>query len=567
MADGYIDLSPIIREIARVDRNVDAVNSRVQALYGEVVPAVRSLRGDMEQLKRDFVQMIEENRRQAALQRALTEIVRVRQELERNFGNYKAVRNTMMGILEATDSHLVQETVINNVSQELMLSAPRYWLAPVVVALSAWIANNKSLAYRALDEAIRRDDEKTSLTFALICRRAGKKDACFMWLSRYFAMQKAENMKESIIAYIDAYTNGVFGIDDQNRCEEYIQHWIAQLQRDNPNFAEEQVDYWKNLWASTYDKDEKKVYPDLALCCPEFTAMSEYAQRVESAPLIAQEFAKILSTEVDRQSLVTAIDNELIKLVTNYDTDEAPLREEEEFLTDIKNSNGDEKWARARQERRKAMRIDSKVDLAGRLNEAITSGGDSNVSAKKTAIRFMQGHIKTAFKEYVEEKAPAYPEEITLRVNDWEGKTTDGSNRQELVSSYNTEIETRRKNALANVKPTTFIVMLCLAAVGLILAIVGICLGMAESDDNANIAVILLALGFVLLLVGLIVGLITLFKYKKKRAKINQTHDMMADRGGAMLNNAITQRITLNDIVANFNAAESCEQILLTEGE
>ena len=81
------------------------------------------------------------------------------------------------------------------------------------------------------------------------------------------------------------------------------------------------------------------------------------------------------------------------------------------------------------------------------------------------------------------------------------------------------------------------------------------------------VGAVLLVLGIVLLLVGLIVGLITMSKYKKKRAKINQTHDMMADRGGAMLNNAITQRITLNDIVANFNAAESCEQILLTEGE
>ena len=49
-----------------------------------------------------------------------------------------------------------------------MISTPDYWLAPVLVALAAWINNNRDLAERAIREAVKRDNEHTSLAMALI---------------------------------------------------------------------------------------------------------------------------------------------------------------------------------------------------------------------------------------------------------------------------------------------------------------------------------------------------------------------------------------------------------------
>ena len=52
-----------------------------------------------------------------------------------------------------------------------MILAPRYWLAPCLIALSAWINDNKELADKALKEALKRNEEKTTLFFALVSRR------------------------------------------------------------------------------------------------------------------------------------------------------------------------------------------------------------------------------------------------------------------------------------------------------------------------------------------------------------------------------------------------------------
>ncbi|WP_026505176.1 hypothetical protein [Butyrivibrio sp. NC3005] len=90
-----------------------------------------------------------------------------------------------------------------------MISTPEYWLAPCLVAVSAWIANDRDLAERAIKEACARDEEKTAITMALICRRNNRTQTCYEWLSIYFAKQDAADFSEGSFAYIDAYANGI----------------------------------------------------------------------------------------------------------------------------------------------------------------------------------------------------------------------------------------------------------------------------------------------------------------------------------------------------------------------
>ena len=103
-----------------------------------------------------------------------------------------------------------------------MLSTPKYWLAPCLVAVSAWIGNDRDLAERAIAEAVKRDEERTALTMALVCRRNNKVQTCYEWLSIYFAKQNASDFSEGTFTYLDAYVNGVFGPDDKHVCDDYI---------------------------------------------------------------------------------------------------------------------------------------------------------------------------------------------------------------------------------------------------------------------------------------------------------------------------------------------------------
>lgn len=567
MADGYIDLGPIIRA---VDRSISSLSSDMEKGFNSVGNYIRyvddgvqKIKTDLTKLKQDFVNMVLENRKQAALQRALIEIVRVRQELERDYGNYKNVRATMLGILESTDTKLVRQSTISTCTEELMISTPRYWLAPVLVALSAWLADNKPLATRALQEALNRDEEKTCLTFALICRRNKRTSACFEWLSRYFSMQKAEDMKESIIAYIDAYTNGVFGEDRDNMCEEYIQSWMNQLEHDDANFAEKQKAYWKH----TYElrcKDTTATYPQLAKCsAPEFAKMNEYIKRINAAPGIVEFFNKIITMPVDRLSLVRAIDNELIKLVKNYDKEEAPLREEEAYLTDIKESKGDEKYANAKKRLRELGKIDNKVNLATRLSQTVMSNKTEDISAKKTAIRFMAPYIKESFKEFIEEKASAFPKEIDVKVDDWSGKSKDAKNTKELSESYTTHQNNKREAELANVKDTAAKGTLITGLIFMVAAIALIACAFAMSMGVLHIGWVFAAIGIVCLFVSA-----NKFKKNKRlRAGINATYDKLISDGQTIISNAIKQYAAVISLVAKFDPIGCYNTLLITEGK
>ena len=94
-----------------------------------------------------------------------------------------------------------------------MISTPGYWLAPCLVALAAWINDQPELAEKAIKEGIKRNDEKTSLFFALICRRADRKEACLKWTQRYLANQDEENLDRKTIIVLDAFASGLFGAD------------------------------------------------------------------------------------------------------------------------------------------------------------------------------------------------------------------------------------------------------------------------------------------------------------------------------------------------------------------
>lgn len=168
MADGYIDLSPIIGAINTVNSNLSKVNDNVinvshnvVAIDNRLTAVYEELSNRIEEVQKHLKKMEDDQRKAAALQRAITEVIRVRQELEQKFGTHQQVREYMLGILQATDLGLITKSTISKCTEQLMISAPKYWLAPALIALAAWISDDRALAERAVKEAIKRDAEKT----------------------------------------------------------------------------------------------------------------------------------------------------------------------------------------------------------------------------------------------------------------------------------------------------------------------------------------------------------------------------------------------------------------------
>ncbi len=567
MADISIDFGPIIRAINsvnsnigavdnhvnRVDKNLGVVNQNLEHVRQQTMREIAGIKSDLKRMENQQIFL-------AALQRAMTEIIRIRQELESKFGTHKLVRDNMLGILQATDLGLITESTISRCTEELMLSAPKYWLAPALIALAAWISNNESLAKRALAESIRRDREKTCLLFALITRRvnagrlkAGKPatNTTFEWLSEYFKLQNPMRMKKSVIAYIDAYSNGVFGEDKYNICNEQIIHWMDMLKEHNPDFAEEQYNWWLNKF-NNFNK-ALNGYPQLASLSPQFPAMHAYLQNIDAIVRdtgIRKFINDIVDTPVDYDKLINAIDVQLTNLISNYEDEESELREREEYLQQVERFKGNEARAENYMKAIKAKRVDLPLDFAKHLSNSIFNE-QTTLSEKKTAFVLLRPYIKEAFHKFITSNKNEYPQDITLQIKEegrvlygekftWQGNTQNAENRDALIKDLSQKYEEAKKHSVEKI-----------------------------SDEKAKKKVLFgkiltCSVVFLVIPVGPLLwrkGNQMLKENEKNRADIRKYYDNAKQIGCDALNKALDQRIAATNIVNEFVSDEKNEAI------
>lgn len=479
MGTEVINLGGVERELARLGNKVDALGSHVSSVESQI----SEVRDDLAALRNDFLTMMEEQRRASALEQAATELVSVRQEMERKFGNYGVVRNTMVGILQATDAALVRKATISTVSEELMISTPDYWLAPVLVALAAWINNNRDLAERAIAEAVRRDNEHSSLAMALICRRNHRTGTCYEWLARYFSTQNAAKIDMDSMVYIDAYVNGIFGPDEKHLCDDYMTRWIGQIQSQTPQFEEKQSQSWAEYFR-TYETDGGSKYPALKAVVKEFGYIDKYLGKINAIEKISTGFEGIRNAEIDSRTLAEQVDSHLMELVNSDDPNERQLREEEEYLLAVKACEGDVTQARRMVNQRRQEKREQTVSIVEQMTRVARDKSRGVDHHKKTALRFLGGYINDGFARYRDEETPDFPQEVTLELDGWSGRATTGDEAAALKSDYATFMEGQKAAELAELQRKTepknlkVVAMVC-AVAGIVFFFINATLGIA----------------------------------------------------------------------------------------
>lgn len=256
-------LSIISNEINYVDNKVNQVDSNVKLVQN-----------DIQRLATEFREYVDKQMLANRKIQAIQNVTDIKAELERKFGHYGVVRRTATGILQANDLAIVRSSMLSNLTEKYMIETPGYWLAPCLVALAAWINNDKSLAERALAEGIRRNDEKTSLFFGLICRRVGREYSSLKWLARYLEAQDEEMLDRKAVIVLDAFASGILGNDTENFVYKQIQEWMTNLE-EKPGFTERQLESWSNAMNSKRVSVKDELYPYLKKYSPTWGTLKD----------------------------------------------------------------------------------------------------------------------------------------------------------------------------------------------------------------------------------------------------------------------------------------------------
>lgn len=556
--------------LRQVDHNVRVAIQSINVVQGQVVVLQGNLAKTQERIKqlRAYVEeMRREQRNAAALQRAISEIIRVRQELEQKFGKYQEVRDSMIGILQANDHALVTKSTIARVSEELMISTPKYWLAPCVIAISAWISNDPELAKRAVEEGLARDAEKTALLMALVCRRTAavsgqnanavsdvqkeRFDASQRWLAFYFECQDPNNISRSVLLFVNAYVNGVFGKDESTTVDDFIQNkWLAALAEKNPNFKNDQIATWNSLFFNTMKSSgtpANKKYPNLAKFADkqDFENLSAYADRVDiSENFIEGYFININSQEVNTAHLVEIIDEYLQSLVTDFDEAERSLREEEEKYQILKDCNGDTEVADAvlAKKKQKQAHLNESISLIDYLHSAVAGnneddGVEHDISEKKTALKFTKPYIQESYNNFMDEKKDKFPSEIKATVEGVSHKVANEADVTPFSNKVKEKLEKERDEKKAAIKPIRNIIL------AVILAVVG-CFFIAAT---IALSIVAWALAVVIFFVGM-------KNVKKKRLAIDEQYEKRIKGALANVKAIVKEWDTVSSDVARFNS-------------
>lgn len=428
----YADLSIINGALRAIKADMREVNIEI----GSINTKHDHLKNDLLSLMNSFNDFVESDIKHKSLQLAETRQGNLKQDLQIKFGYYAEVRRMATGILQGVDTGIVGDDTLRYTTEEVMIKAPNYWLAPALVVLASWIRDDKNTSEIALNESLKRDDYKTTLFFMLIMRRLGRNDACLQWMNRYFLHQNPHNLDREFIVILEAITTGVFQPASHQLMITNVKSWIGQLTQTG-NYIDKQKDQWTSFF-KTKGSHSSSQYPLLEEFATNWNDLKASFIQARSHQELDKHFKKIFETTADySKATKVQLDEILSLLVTNFDDEELPLQNEIRLNQLIIQKEGDKKAAQALMNNEKHI-FDEKVDFLQMLTNAAFDpelSGATKVT-QALAISISQPWIVEAHDTFTADYRNNIEENVELIIDGFKTSTTDGTDETEQLQKH-----------------------------------------------------------------------------------------------------------------------------------
>ncbi|MBS1696409.1 MAG: hypothetical protein JST91_29840 [Actinobacteria bacterium] len=339
----------VASELAVTMAKLNQIENRVQSVdgnVGRVANDLQTTRSELLALRDEFQSFVLQAERTANVQRSETVLGNIEAALERDYGHYKVVRRTSIGMLQAFDIGNVSNKTVQQVSEELMIQSPKYWLAPALVGLAAWSRDNEDLATKSIEAAFERDPRKTSLFFALVLRRQGRMESASRWLRHYLQALDPRALTREFVVILEAASQEAFGPAGRALISDQLGKWNAML-RDDRSVVEAQVAAWTgdlNIHRAAVNDAQ---FPHLARVSPQWSQLKDLLQRASTHGFTAAKYLAIREEPTLLGfSIQDRLDDILEVLVTEFDAEELPYRREVVYHRAVIDSGGDVDRAR-----------------------------------------------------------------------------------------------------------------------------------------------------------------------------------------------------------------------------
>lgn len=540
----YADLSRINSALGSLKVDMREVNIELGGLNTKH----DHLKNDLSQLAISFSDFVESDIKHKALQLAETRQGNLKQDLQIKFGYYAEVRRMATGIIQGVDTGIISDDTLRHTTEEVMIKAPNYWLAPALVALASWIRDDKNTTDKALLESLKRDDYKTTLFFMLIMRRLRRNDSCFQWMNRYFLHQNPHHLDREFIIILEAITTGVFQPASHQLMITNIKKWIDQLTQTD-DYIDKQKIQWTNFFEAKGSISTKK-YPLLEEFATNWDNLKASLIQARSHHALDIHFKNIFETTTDySKTTKIQLDEILSLLVINFDDEELPLQNEVRLNQLIIQKDGDKKAAQSLMNKEKHI-FDEKVDFLQMLTNAAFDpelSGATKVT-QALAVSVSQPWIIEAHDTFTAKYRNDIEEKVELIIDGFKTSTTDGADETEQLQKHNQYWTDFLENELKKLTSPTAVIL-----IGIVIAAFSLFIFKFE------------IIGIVGTLIGALIIGNSINSYKKAKKKTIETVTERKNKSKEVLRGCIAETVDYRKEFAQEDAkAEVLRQTLMS---
>lgn len=438
-----------MHRLTRAVQDVTDQQIRIAGAVNQVAVTQQATRSELGDLRVRFESFLHQDTLSKNLLKAQNSLQLTQDEFRDAYGHYDDVRRQATGILQALDAGIVTRSTIYHVTEEFMIGTPRYWLAPALVALAAWVSDDRVLAERALAEAVRREPGKTSLFFTLVLRRNGRTEATARWLRQYIVGQDPAALPREFTVVLDAVATGAFGPEARPVVLDHLSHWYDQIRADEKT-VEAQIVRWEQHIGGMRRK-EPLTFPVLKEISPTWPDLRDLYLGATAFAEAGGYFHDIFDGPLPVTDLARRVDDILDKLVSKYDDEEQPMRARMAELQAIIDRDGDEDAAAEDVKAQEPLR-DERFDVMTLLTNAafFPDQVGASLATQRLAVAVTGEWAIEATSRLERRNAGAVPDKVVLSIDGWRGAIDGSSTGAALVGSVTRHIHDRTERAVEN---------------------------------------------------------------------------------------------------------------------
>ena len=310
------DLNTLTENMKIIASSVDDINVQVDD-FKEQFDEVRSNIDSIEKQIKDFMIEVRGNN---YVSNARIELDNAEESLNNNYGQYDIIRNKVNEIVNILERGYIEKKKLLTQSEQSRLSNSEYYLTHSLIAICAWLKNEKKLAHKALNKAISLDDNKTSLLFSMLYLKLNRKEAAIKWLKRYLNNQDATNMNSDILGVINLLSSEMYDDDVSKTLYEHVNNWVNKAINDK--VSEDAVNKWENFFRNSIDTINEDEYSFSKMYVKSYSKLMKKLELCYSYNNVYAKFLELLNNLDNDNSEDKIFHN----LIYDYDSKELELR-------------------------------------------------------------------------------------------------------------------------------------------------------------------------------------------------------------------------------------------------